>query len=53
MYTYITYIYIYIYIYIYMYMCIYVYILYILEVAIQSWPERDLNPRLPKSDQTL
>ena len=48
---------IYIYIYIYMYMCIYIYIyiyiLYILEVAIQSWPKRDLNPRPLKSDQTL
>ena len=65
MYTYI-YIHIYIYIYIYIYSVTmaftgkFVYIYYIIftsekifEVAIESWPEWDLNPRSLNSVQTL
>ena len=53
------YIYIYTYIYIYIYIFIYIYIYMVfttegfLEVAIESWPEWDLNPRPLNSVQTL
>ena len=45
------------YIYTYIYVCVYIY-MYIttegfLEVAIESWPESDLNPRPLNSVQTL
>ena len=57
-----TYIYICIYMYVYIYnIYIYIYIIYIyvftteefFEVAIESWPEWDLNPRPLNSVQTL
>ena len=63
---YISYIYLYIYLYIYIYISIYIYLWYIylyiymvfttegfFEVAIESWPEWDLNPRPLNSVQTL
>ena len=61
--TYIIYIYIYLYIYIYIYMyiyiCMYIHIYMVFttdgffEVAIESWPEWDLNPQPLNSVQTL
>ena len=50
------YVYIYIYIFIYIYIYIYIYICTnerLFEVAIESWPEWNLNPRLLNSVQTL
>ena len=53
LFEYITYIYIYIYVYI----CIYIRMVFttegFFEVAIESWPEWDLNPRPLNSVQTL
>ena len=53
------YIFVYIYIYVYIYICIYIYIYMVftteglIEVAIESWHEWDLNPRLLNSIQML
>ena len=56
-YIYNIYIYICIYIYIYLYIYIYIYIVFstdgFFEVAIESWPEWDLDPRPLNSIQTL
>ena len=52
-----VYIYIYIYIYIYTYPYVYIYIVFttegLFEVAIERWPELDLNPRPVNSVLTL
>ena len=60
MYIYILYIYIHIYIHIYLHISTYIPYIYMVftteelfEVAIESWPEWDLNPRPLNSIQTL